>query len=269
MPGGVRQDIGKIVCQYTADFSYTKSFPKQRVVSIDKGPTLLKHLEHVEDDFIKTAKFAYNSQIMLIFEWFPGSEPGDYVNNRMLRALKPGVVILEPGGTLLIDSHPYFWFGTGELERVQLLNPFGLFLDHKEIGRIKVCLSLISAGKILPKADEIVAKAVNIASTIFKETEKATASNIHKSMVNNPDPDQAFRETTENPKANMFLWAYHSYSRVELMREALQKIGFDVANFKIEFLLENPFNHRKYAWFINVKKPMGASEGAGISAAGG
>ncbi len=83
----------------------------------------------------------------------------------------------------------------------------------------------------------------------------------------NKAPDQALRAAFGSTMGYMFLWAYHSLSRAEIMMASLSRIGFAAEAAKIEFLLENPFNHRKYAWLIQVKKPMTACNDSGDNGA--
>ena len=265
-PGWVKPDIGEIVGQGTANFTHTNSFPRQRVVSVDVGSCDLKGFEHVQGDFRTTKSFAPNSQETVMFEWFPSCNSEDCNDNLMLTVLEKAFNILKSGGTLLIDSHPYFSSGDSEDAILQELNPFSLFLTYQEIERIKVCLSIISTGQILPQPYEVIAEAlseaVKIVSTIFNEKQEVIAISIHKSM-SNKTPDRALLAMFDSAMGYMFLWAYHSLSRAEIMMTSLSRIGFAAEAAKIEFLLENPFNHRKYAWLIQVKKPMTASSDSG------
>ncbi len=117
-----------IVGQDAGYFSYTKSFPEERVISVDLKPCSLG-LEHIKGDVINTNKFMSNSQRTVVFEWFPGSDRASLLDNQMLKALEKAHDIVMPGGTLIIDSHPSFALASAqEANLFQQLNPFSLFL---------------------------------------------------------------------------------------------------------------------------------------------
>lgn len=266
--GSLIDHVIGIVGQKECEFTHTKSFPGKRVVSIDPRPCALKELEHIEEDFTTTAKFASDAQQTVVFEWFPGSDGEKLSDNQMLKALEKSYDILVPGGTLIIDSHPFFALvGDKEANLVQLINPFSLFLTEEEIGHIAVCLGLAKDGKKIPQAyKEIyphIKKSIEVVSNIFADIKKRKIAGCIFDCMKNKDGEAALISTISNPIGYMFLWAYHSISRATIMGSALREIGFEAKTSEIGFALNNPFNQRKYAWFIQIKKPMAAkiSEG--------
>ncbi len=253
-----------IVGQEEGDFSHAKSFPGERVVSVDTRPCALKGLEHIEGDFTETAKFTSGAQKTVVFEWFPGSNGENLLDNQMLKALEKAYDILMPGGTLIIDSHPFFALAPDQkiANLIQRLNPFSLFLTKKEIGQIAVCLGLAKGGRKIPPVYEAVEKSLGIVCHIFKDIEATKIAGDIFDCMKIKEGERALIATAANPVGYMFLWAYHSFSRAALMGAALNGIGFEAEAAEIGFAPENPFNKRKYAWFIQVKKSREAKAAA-------
>lgn len=261
--GSLIHHVIGIVGQKEGDFSHTKSFPGKRAVSIDPRPCALKELEHIEEDFTTTAKFASDAQQTVLFEWFPGSDRENLFDNEMLKALKKAYDILVPGGTLIIDSHPFFALvGDKEANLVQLLNPFSLFLTEEEIGQIAECLGLAKGGKEIPQAYKKIyphiKESIVVVSNIFVGIKKRKIANNIFNCMKTKDGGTALISTVVNPMGYMFLWAYHSISRATIMGAALKGIGFEAETSEIGFALKNLLNQRKYAWFIQIKKPIAA-----------
>ncbi len=264
--GTLMDHIVGIVNQDAGDFSHKNSFPEERVISVDPTPCALKELEHIEDDFIKTDRFMPNAQKTVVFEWFPGSDLANLLENQMLKALEKAYDILMPGGILIIDSHPSFaWVdGQKKADLIQRLNPFSLFLTQEEIVQIAECLGLAKNGKKIPQAYRNVypniTKSINVISNIFGDIKKRKIAGSIFDCMKIKEGRAALIATFMNPIGYMFLWAYHSFSRASIMGAALKKIGFEAEASEIGFAQENPLNKRKNAWIIQIRKPIAAKE---------
>jgi hypothetical protein len=256
--GLVLPHVGDVVGQSTADFSHRMSFPGERVVSVDVAPLDLVNkdrFEHVIGDFRDTKSFALNSQRTIMLEWFPAYNPEDVKEVVMVKALRKAFTLLKPGANLIIDHNPYFCFSpnTKETEHLQATHPFALFLTPKELHRMKAYLRLAAGGATILEGDSAVGLSLTTTSTIFPKTE-SLAAYIY-GLVKDSKDGEMLKRMFMDPKGHMFIWAYHSFSRANLMMETLREIGFDTRGAKPKFARVSPYTKRKWSWLIEATKP--------------
>ncbi len=257
--GGVLPHVWDIVGQGAADFSHLKSFPEKRVVSVDVAPLDLVNkyrFEHVTGDFRTTKSFALDSQKTIMLEWFPAHSPDNISEIVMVQALEKAFTLLKPGANLIIDHNPYFCVGPkNEIENLQRIHPFSLFLTPKELHLMKAYLRLAAGGATILEEESAVGPSLKTTSAIFpNETELMLAEYIY-GLVKPSKDREMFRKIFFDPKGHMFIWAYHSFSRAGLMMETLREIGFDTKGAKPRFEKVSPYTNRMYAWFIEAIKP--------------
>jgi len=253
-PGSVIPNIFELVGQEKADFTYKGKFPGYRVVSVDKNPCDTNQ-EHVQDDFITTKRFELNSQSTVLFEWFPPSSEEDMLNNPMILAIKKAYEVLKPGGTLIIDNHPFFDFlpkGSkfeNYLNSLQTLNPFAFVFNFESCEKISKYLTNGTATNKTESLETSVKLTSKIVET-DEDTVKKTVANLlpisNAESLGNALADNIFY---------MFFWAYHSLSRKEFMVKCLIGCGFDVSQGDLKLFPVNPYNQRKFAWIIKASKP--------------
>jgi len=281
--GWVKESIAKIVGQREADFTYTTKFPGSRVVSVDIVPCTIQGVEHVQDDFSTTAGFALNSQEVVILEWFPPSID-TLKDNPMTKAIAKAFQILKPGGTLIIDNHPFFalCLDTKEkYEELKKLYPFSLVLDIEELVKIYNAVSgnfgesvagsffcsaftkalqtsvAIFSPEISPKTDEYYEAINDTATHICK-----LFGDFHSYFEPSIPPhigelvENTLKDIFKDQKGYMFLWTYHTLSRFSLIGSLLKEIGFDVTEAEFRITQVNPLNNRKWASIIQVKKSL-------------
>jgi len=259
------ESISDIVDQENADFTYSASFPGQRVVSIDTQFCATED-EHIQGDFTATQMFAPNSQNTVIFEWFPPSSMTTVANitiaNSMTEALRKAFAILKPGGQLIIDNHPFFAFAMEKEIAIQMHSPFALVLGIAEYSQIYNALCSSEKSQTLSLfSTQAYLESVALIQKIFATDEATIVNTLRKLMENALNILQQkkinvlLKSIISNPMGYMFLWGYHAFSRSTIMGNCLKKIGFDTSESQVEFVNENPFNKRKWACLIHTVKP--------------
>ena len=249
--------IEKIVGQDEADFTYTTKFPRQRVVSVDIAPCAILGVEHVQDDFLTTTRFALNSQEMVILEWFPPSIPA-LKDNPMTKAIAKAFQILKPGGELLIDNHPFFALTTadGIISQVQKgTNPFTLVLDASECSFIHTCLRAVQCDVTDSFSSENPTfRCLDILNRIFGKENKVIATELLGLLGSGLLLDSFVNDTSG--MGYMFLWAWHIFTRAGLMGNCLKKIGFNCEESQFGIAELNPLNNRKWESIVQATKPL-------------
>ena len=253
-PGSVIKNIFELVEQDKADFTYKDTFPGSRVVSIDIN-TCATNQEHVQDDFITTKRFELNSQSTVLLEWFPPSSGEDILNNPMRLAIKKAYEVLKPGGTLIIDNHPFFDFlpkGSkfeNSVHSLQTLNPFTFVFNFASCEKIR---NYLVNGTTTNKTESL-KTSVTLTSRIV-ETDEGTVKKTVADLLPILNAESLGKALADNT-FYMFFWAYHSLSRKEFMVKCLVGCGFDVSKGDLKLFPVNPYNQRKFAWIIKAFKP--------------
>ena len=255
--GGCLSSIEKMVGQDEADFTYTTKFLGQRVVSVDIAPCAILDVEHVQDDFLTTTRFTLNSQEMVILEWFPPSI-STLRDNPMTKAIAKAFQILKPGGSLIIDNHPFFAFTTadGIISQVQKqTNPFTLVLDASECNFIHTCLLAVlydATHSLSPQNPTLLC--LDILNRIFGKENKVIASELLGLLDVEPSMLESFVHDVSG-MGYMFLWGWHTFTCAGLVGNCLEKIGFNCEKSQFGIVELNPLNNRKWASMLQVCKP--------------
>jgi len=255
--GRCLSSIEQIVGQREADFTYTTKFPGSRVVSVDIVPCTIQGVEHVQDDFSTTAGFALNSQEVVILEWFPPSID-TLKDNPMTKAIAKAFQILKPGGTLIIDNHPFFAFTSArgnELKVDKEANPFTLVLDATECNFIHTCLLAVlydATHSFSPQNPTLLC--FDILKKIFEKENKDMALELLGLLDVEPSMLKSFVHDVSG-MGYMFLWGWHTLSRPGLVGNCLKKVGFDTTNVNFGIAQVNPLNNRMWASRLQVCKP--------------
>jgi hypothetical protein len=255
--GWVKPTIEKIVNQDKADFTYTTKFSGRRVVSVHEFPCAAPGVEHVQDDFLTTTRFVLNSQEMVILEWFPPSI-STLRDNPMTKAIAKAFQILKPGGTLIIDNHPFFAFTTAdgmELKAHKETNPFTLVLDATECNFIHTCLlAVLYDATHSFSSENSTFRCLDILNRIFGKENKVMASELLALFDVEPSMLESFVDDASGI-GYMFLWAWHTFTRAGLVGNCLEKIGFNCEESQFGIVELNPLNNRKWASMLQVCKP--------------
>jgi hypothetical protein len=215
-------------------------------------------IEHVQDDFLTTTRFALNSQEEVILEWFPPSIP-TLKDNPMTKAIAKAFQILKPGGELLIDNHPFFALTTadGIISQVQKgTNPFTLVLDATECRFIHTCLRAVQCDDTDSfSSQNPTLLCFHILKKIFGKENNVMASELLALWNVKPSMLESFVDDASGI-GYMFLWTYHTFTRVGLVGDCLKKIGFNCEGSQFGIAEHNPLNNRKWASIIQVKKSL-------------
>ena len=167
------------------------------------------------------------------------------VNTKYLsEALNPLDSINEPG------------FVTGRLQKA---DPFSYYSAREEDEEIRNCLMFRIKNNDQPFddtnckfiTDKIINDIISQMMSSFKTKSKIELmTEISNGML------YSYREVQEERQGYWDLFEQHYYmkTREPLILRSLQEIGFIVESDSIQYHHENPYNHRKFAHLITVKK---------------